>query len=40
MELTKGDKTVKVPAWVLVAGITTVGVIVGDICKTIAGKRQ
>lgn len=40
MELTKGDKTVKVPAWVLVAGITTVGVIVGDICKTIASKRQ
>lgn len=40
MEFTKGDKSVRIPAWVLVAGVTTVGVIVGDICKTIAGKRH
>ena len=38
MELIKGDKNLKIPAWVLVAGITTIGAIVSDICKTIASK--
>lgn len=40
MELNKGDKTVKIPAWVVVAGLTTIGAIVGDICRTISNKRQ
>ena len=39
MEVKKGDKLVKVPGWVVAAGIATVGTIVADICKTVSSKR-
>ena len=35
MEIKKNDKATYIPAWVLVAGIMTVGGIVTEICKTI-----
>lgn len=34
----KGDKTVSIPAIILVAGFATVGVIATEICKVISGK--
>ena len=33
MEFKRGDKTIKVPGWVIAAGIVTLGTMVGDICK-------
>lgn len=39
MEIKKGDHTIKLPGWVIAAGIVTVGTIVSDICKTVEKKR-
>lgn len=39
MEVKRGNDTVKIPAWVLVAGVATIGTIVTDICRTVAGKK-
>lgn len=39
MEIKKGDKSVKVPGWVLATGIATVGTIVADICRTVSSKK-
>lgn len=33
MEFKRGDKTIKVPGWVIAAGIVTLGTMVSDICK-------
>ena len=33
MEFKRGDKTIKVPGWVIAAGIVTLGTLVGDICR-------
>ena len=40
MEVKNGEKTISIPGWVIAAGITTVGTIVADICKTIGMKRK
>lgn len=40
MEVKKGDKTINLPGWVLVAGLAAIGGIVTDICKTVATKRK
>lgn len=40
MDYKKGDKTVSVPAWVIVAGIATIGTIAADVCKTIVSKKK
>ena len=33
LEVKKGDKTISVPATVMIAGITTVATIVAEVCK-------
>lgn len=33
MEIKIGDKTIKIPSWVMAAGVVTVGTIVSDICN-------
>ena len=38
MERIKGDKSLRIPTLVLVAGIITVGTIATEICKVVAGK--
>lgn len=38
MESKKGDKTLSVPAVVLVAGFATIGIIATEICKVVSGK--
>ena len=40
MEVKKGENTIKIPGWVIAAGIVTVGTIVADICKTISQKQK
>ena len=42
MEFKKGDKVIKIPAWVLVAGVTTIGAIAKNICDTVvaSGKKS
>lgn len=40
LELKTDKKTLNIPAWVIVAGIATVGTIVTDICKTVADKKH
>lgn len=33
MEIKIGDRTIKIPSWVMAAGVVTVGTIVSDICN-------
>lgn len=40
MEVKKGDKTLRIPGWVIAAGIVTIGAIVTDICKTVDRTRK
>lgn len=35
MEVKRGENSVYIPAWVLVAGIMTVGGIVTEVCKAV-----
>ncbi len=39
MKITKGDKTINIPSWILLVGVLAVDNIVVNVCKTSAAKK-
>ena len=39
MKITKGDKTVNIPSWIILVGVLALDNIVVNICKTSAVKK-
>ena len=38
-EITKGDKTVNIPSWIILVGVLALDNIVVNVCKTSAAKK-